>query len=416
MPIGGVDPAASANDGWSPVFSLITDSARRVLKVTDWTGGEGSKPAINVYVTVSGLTGVLGDAIDIRGAAGATGSTGATGTNGATWFSGSGVPSNGTGANGDYYFRTTTNDVYLKASGAWNTPIANLKGDDGPAGTEFYPGVAFVRTTGTDATAVVGYPAQPFLTPAAALATSSNSYDFGTGDWDVDLTGAAYDQTYFKGPSPALCSITVTGCDDAILVDVGHESFTLHVQMNTGGTLRARHAYCGTLDGAGTDGVDSVGAVNGTDGYAGATFYFDECSIGDLPDVSGGDGGDAQNGSLAGNGGDAGDVTYHGCKFRGSGSNAAGNTVNVYSGPETAHGGDGGDDPTGIAIGGNGGAGSTVVRRHCSSIVTGQFATASGVSGGVGGTSGAGNGSTGTAGTVANKGFNTGSAFSFATY
>ena len=59
--------------GWSPVFAVVTDSARRVLQVADWQGGEGTKPAIGLYVGATGLTAVLASAVDIRGAQGASG-------------------------------------------------------------------------------------------------------------------------------------------------------------------------------------------------------------------------------------------------------------------------------------------------------------------------------------------------------
>ena len=77
---------------------------------------------------IANLTGPTG----ATGATGSTGATGAAGTNGSTWYSGSGAPSSGTGVNGDYYFRTSTGDVYLKVSGSWGSPIANLTG---PAGS-----------------------------------------------------------------------------------------------------------------------------------------------------------------------------------------------------------------------------------------------------------------------------------------
>lgn len=68
--------------GWSPILSVATDGTRRVLQVSDWAGGEGTKPTTGQYVSSSGLTSVIANAIDVRGATGATGSTGTTGTNG----------------------------------------------------------------------------------------------------------------------------------------------------------------------------------------------------------------------------------------------------------------------------------------------------------------------------------------------
>lgn len=63
--------AFQGNSGWSPIFSIESDSARRVLKIVDWEGGEGTKPDADVYVASDGFTTTIGDAVDIRGPAGA---------------------------------------------------------------------------------------------------------------------------------------------------------------------------------------------------------------------------------------------------------------------------------------------------------------------------------------------------------
>lgn len=57
---------------------------------------------------------------NIRGAQGVAGTNGTNGQNGTTWYSGSGVPSSGTGVNGDFYIRFATGDYYQKASGTWS--------------------------------------------------------------------------------------------------------------------------------------------------------------------------------------------------------------------------------------------------------------------------------------------------------
>ena len=59
--------------GWSPELTVESDGARRVLQVTDWTGGGGTKPATGDYVGASGLVSDIANAIDIRGDTGATG-------------------------------------------------------------------------------------------------------------------------------------------------------------------------------------------------------------------------------------------------------------------------------------------------------------------------------------------------------
>jgi len=57
--------------GWSPVIAVVADGARFVLKVTGWTGGEGTAPAANVYIGAAGFVAAIADAVDIRGPVGA---------------------------------------------------------------------------------------------------------------------------------------------------------------------------------------------------------------------------------------------------------------------------------------------------------------------------------------------------------
>lgn len=421
MPVSGSE-RIDGNDGWSPEYAVASDGARRVLKIVDWTGGEGTKPAVDKYVGASGLVDAVGDGVDIRGAAGAAGATGSAGTNGSTWHTGTSAPGNGTGSNGDYYFRSTTGDVYLKTSGAWNTPIANLTGPDGPTGQEYYPGVAFVRESGNDDTAEVGRPGAAFATIDAAISALSGLgvngvIDLGEGDWTCPASGVVTGRMHFRGHGVNLCSLTITPQNENISIyDAARESFVLNLDMTGDFTAAVRsltvtRCYCGTLDASGAAGEAE------TDGQAGGNLTFIDCSIGELPDVSGGDGGDGAAGSV-GNGGDAGDVIYHGCKFRGVDTTPNTETANSYGGPESAAGGDGGDCTSGDGDGGDGGDGGTITRRHCWTRVSGSFSTASGVAGGAGG-AGNGSGSTGSAGTggsVINQGFNTGSAFAFATH
>ncbi len=56
--------------GWSTVLGLSSDGARRVLRVVDWAGGTGTKPATGQYVGATGLVTSISDGVDVRGAAG----------------------------------------------------------------------------------------------------------------------------------------------------------------------------------------------------------------------------------------------------------------------------------------------------------------------------------------------------------
>lgn len=82
--VDGADGADGANgdDGWSPVFAVASDGARRVLQVTSWTGGGGSPPSSPTYVGASGFTTNIAEAVDIRGAQGEQGPQGEPGADG----------------------------------------------------------------------------------------------------------------------------------------------------------------------------------------------------------------------------------------------------------------------------------------------------------------------------------------------
>lgn len=61
----------TGNKGWSPVHSAVVDGSRRVWRLVDWVGGEGSKPVgIGKYVGPNGLVDTAAAATDIRGPAG----------------------------------------------------------------------------------------------------------------------------------------------------------------------------------------------------------------------------------------------------------------------------------------------------------------------------------------------------------
>lgn len=59
--------------GWSPVFAIVTDSARRVLQLIGYVGGEGTAPTTNVgkYVGDTQMETLVANGVDIRGPSGA---------------------------------------------------------------------------------------------------------------------------------------------------------------------------------------------------------------------------------------------------------------------------------------------------------------------------------------------------------
>ncbi|QUT07907.1 hypothetical protein KFK14_11260 [Sphingobium phenoxybenzoativorans] len=47
-------PGPEGNDGWTPVLAGELDGVRTLIKVADWTGGEGGKPATGMYIGTTG--------------------------------------------------------------------------------------------------------------------------------------------------------------------------------------------------------------------------------------------------------------------------------------------------------------------------------------------------------------------------
>ncbi|MFT4056297.1 MAG: hypothetical protein QM681_17470 [Novosphingobium sp.] len=47
-------PGPEGNDGWTPILAGEADGTRTLIKVVDWTGGEGIKPATGMYIGTTG--------------------------------------------------------------------------------------------------------------------------------------------------------------------------------------------------------------------------------------------------------------------------------------------------------------------------------------------------------------------------
>ena len=84
IPLGGATgpagPAGSQGtagvNGWSPVLAVVIQQERRVLRITDWVGGDLPKPTTGQYISATGLTNSIDAGTDVRGPAGADGADG----------------------------------------------------------------------------------------------------------------------------------------------------------------------------------------------------------------------------------------------------------------------------------------------------------------------------------------------------
>jgi len=120
---------------------------------------------------------------------------GSPGTNGKTILSGTAAPENTEGADGDFFLRTDTAELYgPKTSGAWGSPTA-LKG---PPGAEGSPWVAGKAPSGVVMKGTWSLP--PYVAAAAGeelLVPISTGIPVGTGEILAE-----------KGPAPGLCEGT----------------------------------------------------------------------------------------------------------------------------------------------------------------------------------------------------------------
>lgn len=181
---------------------------------------------------------------------------GPAGTNGSVWYSGSGAPSSGTGANGDYYLDTASGDVYQKAAGAWGSSITNLTGPSGAGSgdmlkSENLSGLANYATARANMGLTIGTHVQAYDADLAALA---------------GLTSAADKVPYFTGSgTAAVADFTSFGrslVDDA---DAAAARSTLGVVIGT--NVQAYDAGLTSIAGL-TTAADKMIYTTGSDTYA----------------------------------------------------------------------------------------------------------------------------------------------------
>lgn len=80
---GGGGEGTDGRNGWSPILALIADgAARTVVRIQDWVGGTGTKPAAGRYIGALGLVTDIADAVNIHGPQGVQGTQGVQGNPG----------------------------------------------------------------------------------------------------------------------------------------------------------------------------------------------------------------------------------------------------------------------------------------------------------------------------------------------
>jgi hypothetical protein len=123
------------------------------------------------------------------------------------WYEGTTVPASGLGVNGDLYLRTTTGDVYQKASGAWSivgnimgpagaTGATGPAGPTGPMGPGTYPDTTGklndVLTVSTDGAAPTWQPTAPSGSTITYIGAYDNAHTYHDGDYVIGADGITY--------------------------------------------------------------------------------------------------------------------------------------------------------------------------------------------------------------------------------
>lgn len=133
---GGGGGGTDGKNGWSPVIGLVDNGPATVMRLVNWLGGSGTKPAVGAYIGATGLVTDINDAVNVRGGQGAKGDTGEAGPAGAKGDTGDTGPkgeTGATGATGPKGDKGDTGEAGPKGD-TGNQGIKGDPGDQGPAG------------------------------------------------------------------------------------------------------------------------------------------------------------------------------------------------------------------------------------------------------------------------------------------
>lgn len=168
---------------WTPVISNVTEEGEQYLKITDWYGGVGVKPASNLYITETGYSSNRADAVPVggdgsgsqgpqgnqgnQGSQGSQGAQGAQGNQGVQGFQGNqGTTGSGTqgfqgfqGSQGNQGFQGNQGNQGLTGSGT--------QGNQGPQGSQGSQGLQGVQ-------GIQGVPGIPASSQLNVITTSDS--------------------------------------------------------------------------------------------------------------------------------------------------------------------------------------------------------------------------------------------------
>lgn len=170
------------------------------------------------------------------------------GTAGKTVLSGSGAPSSGTGANGDFYIDTSASRIYgPKASGAWGsgTSMIGPQGSAGTNGTNGANGSAATVSVGTVTTLAPG---------ASATVTNAGSSNSAVFNFGIPAGAAGSNGSNGATGSPGAAATVAVGSVSAL------PAGSTPTVTNVGSSSAAVLNFGLTVGNAGADGAAGVNA------------------------------------------------------------------------------------------------------------------------------------------------------------
>lgn len=379
--------AAGGYDGYSPILAVATDGVRKVLQITDWTGGAGPKPTTG-YLGASGIVADIADGVNIAGSA--TGNVNQTGsvTAGhlAVWAATETIEDGGAAggmANLDVASQAEAEAGSSNTVGMTPLRVAQAIAALGTSNLRLLTKTANYQLVLADAGALVDCSGTFTLSFAAAAALGNNwfcyTYNSGTGDVTYDPNGSETIDgltTFITYPG----ELRIIRCNGTALTSYVLKGFSK--VFTSSGTFTKPPGYNdfeGEAWGGGGSGSATSGEGAGGGGGACNAFKLRNSAINSTETVTIGAGGAAVTAST---GNDGGNTTFGTLVTAYGGQGANGTTVGGGGGgafakgssatggsPRTANannpgygGGDaGGGGASGFAsiYGGGGGGGSS---------------------------------------------------------
>jgi hypothetical protein len=64
--LASLKSTTAGSNGWSPALAGEADGTRTLIKVVDWTGGDGTKPAVGMYIGTAGYVQTKAEAFNFN--------------------------------------------------------------------------------------------------------------------------------------------------------------------------------------------------------------------------------------------------------------------------------------------------------------------------------------------------------------